>query len=149
MAKKTVITKVLDVNNQDGVIEFPQNRTLYVDQFTDEAPSDEDEMKGFQARNVAEVFEKYTPKKEVELEDEDGEINYEDFIFTQLKDFSEDALIQQSETMSMAKDKIEAYNSIVEQLKKNKKLRDILKDPSARQGLVDVLKAMRDEIEGN
>ena len=37
MARKTVITKVLDVDAQDGIIEFPQNRTLYADQFTDEA----------------------------------------------------------------------------------------------------------------
>ena len=43
MARKTVITKVLDVDAQDGIIEFPQNRTLYADQFTDEGPySDED-----------------------------------------------------------------------------------------------------------
>ena len=43
MARKTVITKVLDANAQDGIIEFPQNRTLYADQFTDVAPySDED-----------------------------------------------------------------------------------------------------------
>ena len=35
MAKKTVITKVLDADAQDGIIEFPQNRTLYADQFTD------------------------------------------------------------------------------------------------------------------
>lgn len=39
MAKKTVITKVLDTDAQDGIIEFPQNRTLYVDQFTSKAPT--------------------------------------------------------------------------------------------------------------
>ena len=37
MAKKTVISKVLDAEAVDGIIEFPQNKTLYVDQFTDRA----------------------------------------------------------------------------------------------------------------
>ena len=38
MAKKTVISKVLDAEAVDGIIEFPQNKTLYIDQFTDMAP---------------------------------------------------------------------------------------------------------------
>lgn len=52
MAKKTVITKVLDANAQDGVIEFPQNRTLYVDQFTDNAPNTDEEREGFKPKNL-------------------------------------------------------------------------------------------------
>ena len=36
--KKTVISKVLDAEVVDGIIEFPQNKTLYVEQFTDMAP---------------------------------------------------------------------------------------------------------------
>ena len=57
MAKKTVITKVLDADAQDGVIEFPQNRTLYVDQFTDKAPTTDEEREGFKPKNLKEVFE--------------------------------------------------------------------------------------------
>ena len=56
MAKKTVITKVLDANAQDGIIEFPQNRTLYADQFTDEAPNSDDDREGFKPKNMKEVF---------------------------------------------------------------------------------------------
>ena len=36
--KKSVISKVLDAEVVDGIIEFPQNKTLYVEQFTDMAP---------------------------------------------------------------------------------------------------------------
>ena len=47
MARKTVISKVLDADAQDGIIEFPQNRTLYADQFTDEAPNTDEDREGF------------------------------------------------------------------------------------------------------
>ena len=52
MAKKTVITKVLDANAQDGIIEFPQNRTLYADQFTDVAPNTDEDSEGFKGVHI-------------------------------------------------------------------------------------------------
>ena len=97
MAKKTVITKVLDANAQDGIIEFPQNRTLYVDQFTDKAPNTDEEREGFRAKNMKDVFEHYQPSKEgVALETEEGGSVYEDFVFRQIKDFEDEQLIEQS-----------------------------------------------------
>ena len=56
MARKTVITKVLEVNAQDGIIEFPQNRTLYADQFTDAPPVTDEERECFKPKNMKEVF---------------------------------------------------------------------------------------------
>lgn len=148
MAKKTVITKVLDVNAQDGVIEFPQNRTLYVDQFTDSAPNTDEEREGFRPKNLNEVFEHYRPSKEgVALETEEGGSVYEDFRFTQIKDFEDDRLIEQSELLSDKKAKIDAYNAIIRQLQKNKTLRNALKDAPSRASLLNVLKSLRAEID--
>ena len=53
MARKTVISKVVEENAQDGVIEFPQNRTLYADQFTDIAPNTDEDREGFKAKSDA------------------------------------------------------------------------------------------------
>ena len=117
MAKKTVITKVLDTNAQDGVIEFPQNRTLYVDQFTDKAPTTDEEREGFRPKSLKEVFEHYQP------------------------------LIAQSPLLSEKKAKIDAYNAIVRQLQKNKPLRNALKDAASRASLLDVLKSLKAEID--
>lgn len=50
MARKTVITKVLDANAEDGIIEFPQNKTLYADQFTDEAPNTDEDREALSPR---------------------------------------------------------------------------------------------------
>ncbi len=148
MAKKTVITKVLDADAQDGVIEFPQNRTLYVDQFTDKTPTTDEEREGFKPKNLKEVFEHYQPSKEgVALETEEGGSVYEDFVFQQIKDFEDDQLIEQSALLSGKKAKIDAYNAVIRQLQKNKPLRNALKDSASRASLLNVLKSLKAEIE--
>ena len=148
MARKTVITKVLDVEAQDGIIEFPQNRTLYADQFTDDAPSSDEDREGFKAKNMKEVFEHYQPSKNgVTLETEEGGAIYEDFDFKSIKDFDDEQLIAQSLHMSATKNKIDAYNSVIRQLEKNKSLRNALKDDAARGNLKDALKALLAELE--
>ncbi len=148
MARKTVISKVLDVEAQDGIIEFPQNRALYADQFTDEAPQSDEERDGFKAKSMKDVFEHYQPsKKGIALENEEGGAVYEDFDFKSIKDFEDEQLIDQSALLGAAKDKIDAYNSVIRQLEKNKSLRNALKDEAARGNLKDALKALLAELE--
>ena len=148
MAKKTVITKVLDANAQDGIIEFPQNRTLYADQFTDVAPNTDEDREGFKAKSMKEVFEHYQPSKEgIALETEEGGAVYENFEFRQIKDFEDEQLIEQSEFLSGQKAKIDAYNSVIRQLEKNKTLRNTLKDDSSKENLKNALKALLTELE--
>ena len=148
MARKTVISKVLDVEAQDGIIEFPQNRALYADQFTDEAPQSDEEREGFKAKSMKDVFEHYQPsKKGIALENEEGGAVYEDFDFKSVKDFEDEQLIEQSALLGAAKDKIDAYNSVIRQLEKNKSLRNALKDEAARGNLKDALKALLAELE--
>ena len=148
MARKTVISKVLDVEAQDGIIEFPQNRALYADQFTDEAPQSDEDREGFKAKSMKDVFEHYQPsKKGIALENEEGGAVYEDFDFKSVKDFEDEQLIEQSALLGAAKDKIDAYNSVIRQLEKNKSLRNALKDEAARGNLKDALKALLAELE--
>lgn len=148
MARKTVITKVLDADAQDGIIEFPQNRTLYADQFTDEGPvSDEDRM-GFKPKSMNDVFERYKPRKEnVQLRTGDGGTTYEDFAFNSIKDFEDASLINQSEILSEESEKIDAYNAIIRQLEKNKTLRNTLKDDDARNHFKNALRSLLSELE--
>ena len=147
MARKTVITKVLDVDAQDGIIEFPQNRTLYADQFTDEAPNSDEDRKGFKPKNMNEVFEHYQPTKNgVTLETEEGGAAFEDFAFKSIKDFEDEQLIAQSELLSAEKGKIDAYNAVIRQLEKNKTLRNTLKDEAARGDLKNALEALLAEL---
>ena len=148
MARKTVISKVVEENAQDGVIEFPQNRTLYADQFTDIAPNTDEDREGFKAKSMKDVFEHYRPCKEgVTLSTEEGGAVYEDFEFRQIKDFEDEQLIAQSELLSGKKAKIDAYNSVIRQLEKNKTLRNALKNDAARGDLKNALKALLAELE--
>lgn len=148
MAKKTVITKVLDANAQDGIIEFPQNRTLYADQFTDVAPNTDEDREGFKAKSMKDVFEHYQPSKEgIALETEEGGAVYENFEFRQIKDFDDELLIEQSNLLSGKKAKIDAYNSVIRQLENNKSLRNTLKDDSSKENLKNALKALLTELE--
>lgn len=147
MARKTVITKVLDVDAQDGIIEFPQNRTLYADQFTDEAPNSDAEREGFKPKNMKDVFEHYQPsKKGVALSTEEGGAAFEDFDFKSIKDFEDDQLIAQSELLNTEKGKIDAFNSVIRQLEKNKTLRNTLKDSAGRADLKNALEALLSEL---
>ena len=148
MARKTVISKVLDVEAQDGIIEFPQNRALYADQFTDEAPQSDEDRAEFKANNMKDVFEHYQPsKKGIALENEEGGAVYEDFDFKSLKDFEDESLIEQSALMGAAKDKIDAYNAVIRQLEKNKSLRSAMKDPTQRGNLKNALQALLAELD--
>lgn len=146
--RKTVISKVLDAEAKDGVIEFPQNKTLYVDQFTDEAPYTDEDREGFKAKSMKDVFEHYQPSKSgVELTAEDGGTVQEEFVFHEIKDFEDAQLIEQSETMSQDKETIDAYNSVIRQLEKNKSLRNAMKNEGARDNLKNALKALLAELE--
>ena len=148
MRKKTVISKVVEENAQDGVIEFPQNRTLYVDQFTDAAPCTDEDRKAFPAKSMQEVFEHFQPSKEgVALSTEEGGTVYEDFQFKQMKDFEDEQLIAQSDLLSEKKSKIDAYNSVIRQLEKNKMLRNALKNDAAHGDLKNALKSLLAELE--
>jgi len=148
MARKTVISKVLDADAQDGIIEFPQNRTLYADQFTDEAPNTDEDREGFKPKNMKDVFEHYQPSKNgVALETEEGGAVYESFDFKSIKDFEDESLIAQSELLGAEKGKIDAYNSVIRQLEKNKTLRNTLKDAAARGNLKNALKALLAELD--
>lgn len=108
MAKKTVISKVLDAEAVDGIIEFPQNKTLYVDQFTDMAPIKPGEV--FQPETMEDVFERYQPeKRNVQMLDLEGRPVKENFKFNAIKDFDDKELIKQSAYLGQQKAAMDSY----------------------------------------
>ena len=88
------------------------------------------------------------PAKEgITLSTEEGGAVYEDFQFKQMKDFEDEQLIAQSRLLSEKKSKIDAYNSVIRQLEKNKTLRNALKNDMAHEDLKNALKALLTELE--
>ena len=146
MAKKTVISKVLDAEAVDGIIEFPQNKTLYVEQFTDMAPVKPGEV--FQPETMEDVFEHYHPeKKGVQMLDLEGRPVKENFKFNAIKDFDDKQLIEQSAYLGQQKAAMDSYKNIEQQLIKNKVLRRAFEDEDSRKNLVSALQALLAELE--
>ena len=151
MAQKTVITRIDDVEGVKGEsIFFPQDRLLYVDQFTGYNPDTQDEHALFSPKTLGDVFEHYSPTKEnIELVTEDGDLKYESFLFSEIEDFNDESLIANSETMSYSWSKIEIYQDIARHLKQNRDLNRLLDDASYREALVGLFKTLQAELRSN
>ncbi len=148
MAKKTVITKVLDVNTSDAIVEFPQNRTLMVEQLTDTPPSKAEIQKDFAC--LQDLFDHYQPNiKNLEYEDLQGKTVKEDLAFRELKDFEPDSVIKNSQFLSDLKMTRDSYDKVEQQLMRNKALRDALSNEESRQNLVKSLQALLAELQQN
>lgn len=148
MATKTVISKVLDAEAVDGIIEFPQNKTLYVDQFTDMAPVKPGDV--FQPETMEDVFNFYKPeKKNVQMLDLEGKPVKENFKFNAIKDFDDKELIKQSPYLAQQKSAVDSYKTIEQQLIKNKILRRAYEDEESRKHLIVALQALLAELENN
>lgn len=145
MAKKTVISKRIDVESEDDVIGLSQQRTLYADQFSDGEKSIPD-AQPFEAKSMDSVFQHYQPSASVTLRDEEGQNVDEEFAFRDIKDFDDEQLIAQSDHLRSEKAKADAYNAIIRQLKQNNALKTALKDAQARNHLKDAIRALLKEL---
>lgn len=145
MAKKTVITRVLDVETSDAIVEFPQNRTLLAEQLTDEAPVKPEIVKGL--KTMDDIFNYYKPKVKLDFEGPDGQSKNETLHFNDLRDFEKDGLIKNSEFLKDIGLKRESYQKIEKQLRTNKLLRDAIADPEARVALIRSMQALLKELQ--
>lgn len=146
MANKTVITKYTGLEAVDGVIEFPQNKTLYVDQFTDNPPVKPGDV--FRPKTLADVFDHYKPeKKGVEMLNQDGQTVKENFKFTSVSDFDDKNLIIQSPYLHSQQQAVEGYRNIEQQLMRKKILKRAIADDDSRKSLVEALQALLAELQ--
>jgi hypothetical protein len=147
MERQTIYTRALDKDDDwDGIVEFSQNRTLYVDQLVSDETISTRDYEPFRADSMEQVFDHYKPGKEVELKTGEGVSLYEQFSFRSLDDFEDEQLIAQSELLVTEVDKIDTYNNIIFHVERNKALRDVFKDETARKQLRDVVASWLAEL---
>lgn len=144
MAKKTVYRKVVDIDVGEDVVILPDNRTLLIEQLTDNKP-DKAQLKDF--RKIDEVFEHFQPKTEIAFENEKGAPQKETLRFNNLNDFGPDGIAKQSEFLKGIKNKKEVYEKFIEIIKKNSTLRNALSDPKAKEQVLKGLHAMLIELD--
>lgn len=145
MAKKTVITEVQDVEVGEAILEFPQNRTLMVEQLTQDEPAKPEIVKGL--KTVEEVFDHFKPNVEVEFQDMEGAPKKESLNFTNVGDFGVKGITTQSSFLQSLQIQQDEYQKIIKQLKSNKQLRSVIEDVESKQALLGTIHALLKELE--
>ena len=116
---------------------LPSNKTLYAAKLN----SDEDADVGpVRCSSLKEVFEKFRPGFEVEMESPEGEQVNAQFEIRAMKDFQSKSLIEKDEFLSKVYYGKEILNDLETQLKKNKGLQKALTDKEQKEALLKVMK---------
>lgn len=150
MVNKTVISESLDVKDRVGnAIVFPQNKVLYADQFSSEAPESAFEKTMFSPSSMDDVFETFKPKKNVGLEADNGDIVYEDIAFHNMDDFDDDNIIANSKTLSECEMKADSLSYIIRALERNRTLIQIINNKEARKALYDTFESFVQDLSKN
>lgn len=106
--------------------QFPQNLTLYVDQFNGDGSQNSQDRVVIQAGNINKAFQYYKPQMDIVLQNEEGESVIEHFEFCSVDDFEDDPLIAQSELLSLTAQKIDTCNNYIHHLERNKELHNAI-----------------------
>lgn len=128
-----------------GVPDIPYNRTLFVQQFTDEPPSEPEFHDDCQ--KMEDVFNKFNPSKEVQFEDEQGIPHGQELKFKSLMDFGKKGIIQQSELLGQIEKKMDTYADFIKRLRSIKILHKLLADPDAKGAYLEAIQQFIDELE--
>ena len=150
--KENFISMAPDEESNAKVSPIDNNKTLMIDQYTSDAePGNPEFVEDIQ--NINDAFAHFRPKVEVDFVDEEGGSVNEVLEFNELRDFEAQGgkgnLVKNSQFLSGVKQKIDTSVKIRKSIEQNRKLRDILKDASAKGELKEMLQAMLAELEGN
>ena len=149
--KENFISMAPDEESNAKVSPIDNNKTLMIDQYTSDAePGNPEFVEDIQ--NINDAFAHFKPKVEVDFVDEEGGSVNEVLEFNELRDFEAQGgkgnLVRNSQFLSGMKQKIDTSAKIRKSIEQNRKLRDILKDASAKEELKEMLQAMLAELEG-
>ena len=150
--KENFISMAPDEESSAKVSPIDNNKTLMIDQYTSDAePGNPELVENIQ--NIEDAFAHFKPSVEVDFVDEEGGSVNEKMHFGELRDFEAQGgkgkLVENSAFLSGVKKKIDTNVKIRKSIEQNRKLRDILKDASAKEELKEALRAMLEELENN
>lgn len=129
----------------EAILEIPQNRTLFTQKLTSDAPVKPQIVEGL--KNTDEVFAHFKPKVSLDFEDSSGVGFQEELHFGGLSDFGVKGITAQSAFLKNLNLEKEQFQKIIKQLKTNKLLRKSLEHPETRQAVLNSLYAMIKELE--
>lgn len=122
MAKQSTIGgEIVKEKGVEAIKDLQENRTLFTQQFTQEPASKPVVVENL--KNIADVFDHFKPKAEINFKNNDGSSSAEELRFNSLNDFSVDGLTEQSGFLKDLRTKAEVYQQIIRELKNNNKLK--------------------------
>lgn len=131
----------------EAFADIPQNRTLFAEKLTQDAPMKPQIVYGLQT--IEQVFEHYKPEVSLDFEDAGGGGIKETLQFKNLGDFGIKGIVNQSEFLKTNALYKEEYLKIIKQLKTNKILKAALADPDAKKALLDAINGMIAELKSD
>lgn len=143
----STISETKRKNSGAGVSDLKSNKALYIDMFS----TDLDGKEALCApQKLQDVFDYYEPSVNVTFNDAEGTDVEETLRFHQLKDFEANGgngnLVKNSNFLNGIKQDIDINSRILDQLRRNAKLKNILKDAGSKQELITMLQGMIDEL---
>ena len=114
---------------------LPSNKLLYAAKLNNDEDSD---VTPVRCNNLKEVFEKFRPSFEAELEDPDGQSINAHFEVKSMKDFTSKELIENNDALRQTYYSKEMLADLDKQLKKNNALKKTLDDKEKKEALLKV-----------
>ena len=114
---------------------LPSNKILYAARLNSDEEADVAPVK---CTNLKEVFEKFRPSFNVDLETEEGEPVNADFEIRAMKDFTSKELIENNDHLQRTYYAKEMMADLDKQLKKNNALKKTLDDKEKKEALLKV-----------
>ncbi len=115
---------------------LPSNKLLYMAKLNNDEDAQPDPVR---CSNLKEVFEKFRPSFECELESTEGEPVNANFKIEKMKDFTSKELIEKNEYLAEVYYRKEMLADLDKQLKKNNALKKVLADEDKREALVKAM----------
>lgn len=115
---------------------LPSNKLLYAAKLNNDEDADATPVR---CNNLKEVFEKFQPSFNVDMESENGEPVNADFQVRAMKDFTSKELIEKNDQLRRMYYGKEILTDLDQQLKKNNALKKVLADPDKKQALLKVM----------
>jgi predicted component of type VI protein secretion system len=116
---------------------LPSNKILYAAKLNND---DDADVTPVRCNNMKEVFEKFQPSFDVELESTEGEPINADFQIRTMKDYTSKELIEKNEYLQKVYYAKEMMADLDKQLKKNNALKKTLSDKDKKEALLRVAK---------
>lgn len=112
---------------------LPSNKLLYAAKLNN---SEDADLAPVRCNNMKEVFEKFRPSFDVEMESVDGEQVNAEFEIKAMKDFGSKELVEKNDYLQKIYYGKEILNDLEKQLKKNNALKKTLSDKEKKEALL-------------